>query len=281
MKSPARHRTAAFFDLDKTIIAKSSTLAFGRTFYRGGLISRRALLKSSYAQFGYLIGGADATQMDAMRDYLAQLCRGWDAEQVRDIVEETLHELIDPLIFDEAAALIEEHRTAGRDVVIVSSSGEEIVAPIGAMLGADQVIATQMVIEHGRYSGEVAFYASGENKATAMLALAVAEGYDLAESYAYSDSATDLPMLLAVGHPCAVNPDRALRREAAARGWPILEFRRAVALRDRLPSFARPPRPVVAGAAVTVAAVGVGFGWLVVRRRTRYRPGLPRTRQSA
>src|SRR5215469_10868022 len=103
-------RTAAFFDLDKTIIAKSSTLAFGRSFYQGGLINRRAVLKTAYAQFVYLVGGADHDQMERMREYLSALCTGWDVGQVRDIVAETLHDLIEPLIYEEAVSFIDEHK---------------------------------------------------------------------------------------------------------------------------------------------------------------------------
>jgi HAD superfamily hydrolase (TIGR01490 family) len=257
-------RAAAFFDLDKTIIAKSSTLAFGRPFFQGGLINRRAVLKSTYAQFVYLLGGADEDQMDRMRDYLKALCAGWDAAQVQQIVDEALHDLIDPLIYDEAAALIEEHHAAGRDVVIVSSSGAEIVEPIGDLLGADEVIATRMVIEDGLYTGDIAFYAYGPNKATAMAELAERRGYDLTESFAYTDSVTDLPMLEAVGHPHAVNPDKALRREAAAREWPMLEFRRPVSLRDRI-SRLPAPSPRMAGAAVGAGMVA-GVAWWLTRR---------------
>ncbi|MDQ6649256.1 MAG: HAD-IB family hydrolase [Actinomycetota bacterium] len=264
-----QQRAAAFFDLDKTVIAKSSTLAFGRPFYQGGLINRRAVLKSTFAQFVYLVGGADADQMDRMRDYIKGLVTGWDVQQVTDIVAETLHTLIDPLIYDEAASLIEEHHAAGRDVIIVSSSGEEVVRPIGAMLGADHVVATRMVVEEGRYTGDIAFYAYAENKAVAIRELAADRGYHLPDCYAYSDSATDLPMLEAVGHPCAVNPDKALRRTAGERGWPVLEFARPVRLRDRLPSLSAPPRPVMAGAAVGVGAAAVGLAWLAQRRRSR------------
>ena len=164
----------AFFDLDKTIIAKSSVMAFGRPFYQGGLINRRALLKSTYAQFVYLVGGADHDQIERMRAYLSQLCKGWDVEQVKAIVAETLHDLIDPLIYDEAAALIEEHHAAGRDVVIVSTSGVEVVEPIGEMLGADHVIATRMVVEDGRFTGEIDYYAYGAAKAAAVVELAAA-----------------------------------------------------------------------------------------------------------
>src|SRR6476661_1592013 len=120
-------RPAAFFDLDKTIIAKSSTLAFSRPFQAGGLISRRAVLRSAYAQFVYLVGGADHDQMEKMREFLSELCAGWDVATVQDIVAETLHNIVDPLVYDEAVSLIEEHHLAGRDVVIVSTSGTEVV----------------------------------------------------------------------------------------------------------------------------------------------------------
>ena len=122
-------RTAAFFDLDKTIIAKSSVLAFGKPFYQGGLINRRAVLRSAYAQFVFALAGADEDQIERMRAYLTSMCTGWDVAQVRDIVSETLHDIIDPIVYDEAVELIGMHKAAGRDVVIVSSSGEEVVGP--------------------------------------------------------------------------------------------------------------------------------------------------------
>jgi len=265
----APRRAAAFFDLDKTVIAKSSALAFGRPFYQGGLINRRAVLKSSYAQFVFHVSGADEAQMTRMRDYLTALCTGWDVAQVREIVAETLHELIDPLIYEEAATLIEEHQAAGRDVVIVSSSGEEVVAAIGELLGVDRVVATRMVEDQGRYTGEIEFYAYGPHKAAAIRDLAQAEGYDLAECYAYSDSSTDIPMLEVVGHPTAVNPDKALRRIALERGWPIRTFARPVSLRSRF-SLRHPSGPVVAGAAVGMGAAAVaGIAWYAQRRRAR------------
>ncbi|CAM5726278.1 MULTISPECIES: HAD family hydrolase [Streptomyces] len=262
-------RTAAFFDLDKTVIAKSSTLTFSKSFYQGGLINRRAALRTAYAQFVFLVGGMDHDQMERTREYLSRLVRGWNVQQVKEIVAETLHDLIDPLIYDEAASLIEEHHTAGRDVVIVSTSGSEVVEPIGELLGADRVVATRMVVgEDGCYTGEVEYYAYGPTKAEAIRELAASEGYDLARCYAYSDSATDLPMLESVGYPHAVNPDRALRREAVSRGWPILDFHRPVRLKQRLPAFSVPPRPaLVAAAAIGAAAATAGLVWYASRRR--------------
>src|ERR1700710_1630848 len=226
-------RTAAFFDLDKTVIAKSSTLAFSRPFFDQGLINRQTVLKSAYAQFLFLMSGADHEQMDRMRSYITNMCTGWNVEQVKSIVGETMHEIVDPLVFAEAANLIADHKLCGRDVVVVSASGEEIVGPIARALGATHAMATRMVVEDGKYTGEVGFYCYGEGKVQAILELAAREGYPLEHCYAYSDSITDLPMLESVGHPSVVNPDRGLRREAIERGWPVLSFSRPVLLRDR------------------------------------------------
>ena len=272
MENHSSPRTAAFFDLDKTVIAKSSALAFSKPFYNGGLINRRAVLRTAYAQFVFMLGGADHDQMERMRQYLSALCRGWDVRQVSEIIAETLHELIDPYIYREAATLIDEHHRAGRDVVIVSSSSAEMVEPIGELLGVDRVVATRMVVEDGRYTGEIAYYAYGPTKAEAITQLAESEGYDLSQCYAYSDSITDLPMLSAVGHPHAVNPDRALRREALARGWPVLTFTRRVRLKERLPQWTAPSRPVLAATAVGAAVVTAGLLWYAAHRRGRTRP---------
>jgi HAD superfamily hydrolase (TIGR01490 family) len=258
--------SAAFFDLDKTVIAKSSTLAFGRPFYKGGLVNRRAVLKSSFAQFVYLLQGADEDSMDKMRDYLKALCAGWSVQQVRDIVDETLHELIDPLVYAEAVELFEEHRAAGREVVIVSSSGEEVVGPIGDMLGVDRVIATRMEVEDGCYTGDIAFYAYGENKATAIEELAATQGWDLADCFAYSDSVTDVPMLAAVGHPVAVNPDKALRKQAAENDWPVRVFAKPVRASRRVPTPPGPPVAYAGGLAVSALLV---LAWVVGRRSSR------------
>ncbi|UDY23802.1 HAD family hydrolase [Nocardioides sp. Kera G14] len=257
---------AAFFDLDKTIIAKSSTLAFSRPFQAGGLISRSALLRSAYTQFMYVLGGADHDKMEEMRQFMSELVTGWDVATVTEIVAETLHHIVDPLVYDEAVQLIEDHKAAGRDVVIVSASGTEVVEPIGEMLGADHVIATRVGIdEHGRYTGEITFYAYAENKATAIRALAETNGYDLAESFAYSDSMTDLAMLEEVGHPFAVNPDKELRRIANEKGWPILVFTKPVALRSTLPM--PPAKPTLAALAVGGVVVAGGVLWANARRR--------------
>ena len=225
---------AAFFDLDKTIIARSSPLALSRSFLREGLIQRGTLLKSMYAQLVFQLMGADENKMEKIRKESAKLTAGWEADKVRAVVTEVLEEVISPLIYAEALELMHDHRAAGRLICIVSSSPEEIVAPLAQMLRVDRWIATRPTIEDGKYTGGLDFYAYGPHKAEAMTSLAEELGLDLDGSFAYSDSITDLPMLERVGNPVAVNPDKDLRRIAEERGWQIEWFRDPVSIRDRL-----------------------------------------------
>jgi phosphoserine phosphatase len=133
------------------------------------------------------------------------------------------------------------------------------------MLGADAVIATRMQIADGKYTGDIDYYAYAQNKATAITELAEANGYDLARSYAYSDSITDVHMLEIVGHPYAVNPDKELRRQATKRGWPVLVFTKPVGLRSRmrLPQH----KPTLAALALGTAAAVGGAVYVAARRR--------------
>ena len=257
---------AAFFDLDKTVIATSSVMALGGTLYRDGMISKRTIVRGMYAQVVYMLVGADENKMDRMREAMLVLTKGWDQEHVKQLVRETLDDVISPIIFAEALELIDEHRRAGRKVVIVSSSPVETVEPIGDYLGVDEVIATRARVDaSGRYTGELEFYAYAAHKADAIREMAVAEGIDLAGSFAYSDSITDLPMLELVGNPVAVNPDRELARVAREREWEIRYFQRPVRLRDRVPA---PPRGPTVAAGIAVVAIVTGlvlYAWL--RRR--------------
>ena len=228
---------AAFFDLDKTIVARSSPLALGRSFFKEGLINRSWLIKSLYAQLMFHLMGADEEKMQKMQTEAARMTDGWEAEKVRRVVNEVLEEVISPLIYAEALEIIHDHREAGRLICIVSSSPEEIVEPLAALIGVDRFIASKPKIVDGKYTGELEFYAYGDHKAVAMQKLAEDEGIDLANSYAYSDSVTDQPMLEAVGNPVVVNPDKDLRRLAEEKGWQTETFRNPVSIRDRLPDL--------------------------------------------
>jgi len=253
---------AAFFDLDKTVIAKASMVAFGRDFYREGLISRRTI----YGHFVYQHLGASEAKLEQVREKALAMTKGWDQERVKRIVRETLRTVVEPIIYAEAADLIAEHRAAGRIVVIVSASPEEIVAPLGEFLGVDRSLGTRARIDdEGRYTGLVDFYCAGPFKPVAMAELAQEMDIDLAASYAYSDSATDIPMMEAVGHPIAVNPDRVLARLAKEREWEVVNFTHPVRLRDRMPVPSAKSTGAFAG--VALAAVGAWLAWQARRNR--------------
>jgi HAD superfamily hydrolase (TIGR01490 family) len=153
---------AAFFDLDKTVIAKASMVAFSPHFYRHGLISRRSLVRGLWGQLIYLHLGASEEKLARIRDSTLALTRGWEQHHVEQIVAETLAEVVEPIIYAEALDLIELHQAAGRRVYIISASPEEIVEPLGRFLGVDSVIASRTrVDEDGRYTGEMEVYAYG------------------------------------------------------------------------------------------------------------------------
>ncbi len=262
---------AAFFDLDKTVIARASMVAMGKPLYREGLISRWLLLRALWGQLVYLWAGAGEEKLIKTRDAVLRLTTGWDRDQVRQIARDAIADVIEPIVYDEALALIDEHRAAGRPVYLVSASPEEIVEPLGEHLGVDGCLATRSEVDaDGRYTGRVERYCYGPAKVEAMKALAAELGLDMAASYAYSDSATDEPMLAAVGHPVAVNPDKELLKIARERDWDVRWFVRPVRLRDRIPRPPAGPTAAVGGGVVAATAAGVTWWWL--RRDHRKRP---------
>jgi HAD superfamily hydrolase (TIGR01490 family) len=227
------------------------------------MLGRRTLLRAAVGQLLYVFFGADEDALDKARDSMLRLTKGWDRAEVERIVGEALEEVVAPLVYAEALFLIDEHVREGRKVFIVSASPEEVVRPMARYIGVDDVIATKARIdEHGKYTGEVDIYAYGPAKADAVRAVAAEQGIDLAGSYAYSDSVTDVPLLEAVGHPHAVNPDKDLLKEAEKRGWPVLEFQRQVSLARRLTR----PVPLISGASVA-AVVGAAIAWALMRKK--------------
>jgi len=254
---------AAFFDLDKTVIARASMVAFGKPLYRAGLLSRWLLLRALYGQLVYLYMGANEERMARMRESALRVTVGWERERILRLVRETMDEVIDPIVYEEALDLIREHQAKGRRVFIISASPEEVVAPLAAYLGADEAIATRpRTDEDGRYTGEIEFYAYGPFKAEAMHEVAERDGLDLSECWAYSDSATDIPMLEAVGHPVVVNPDRALAGYAAEQGWEVREFDEPVRLRSRVAMPAPAATAAVSGGLATIIGGAVAWWWL-------------------
>ena len=268
---------AAFFDLDKTVIAKASVAAFGPTLYNQGLISKRILIRAAVAQLVFIQLGASHNRLEGFRKSLLTITRGWEKERVERIVTEALTEVLEPIIYREALDLIEQHQAEGRKVVIISSSPEEIVKPLAEFLGADDAIGSRALVDsEGKYTGELEFYAYGDQKAELVRQMAAEQDIDLSESYAYSDSHTDVPMLDAVGHPVAVNPDKELMREARAHKWPIVTFSHPMPMRDAsLRTRMRIATALLGVGAVGGMGVAAGF-WKLSRSRRDFRNNIER-----
>lgn len=217
---------AAFFDLDRTLMAGSSAFYFGRAAYREGLLPLPRLLADAANAVAFKLFGASDEKSEALRDRILESVQGTPAQTLRDLAPGVIEELL-PRIRPEAQALLDMHTEAGRDVYIVSASPVEIVGELARALDLTGGLGTESEIIDGVYSGRLAApFCYGEGKAEVARKLAADVGYDLVQSYAYADSASDLPILNLVGHPVAVNPDRSLVSVAHRRGWPVVEFNR-------------------------------------------------------
>lgn len=256
--------TAAFFDLDKTIIATSSAFAFGRGFLESGLITRQEALELYLTKASYMFVGQSSSKMDATRDRLAEMVEGWDVEDISRVVSETMGTVVTPAIYTEARELIDYHRKQGHDLVIVSASARILVEPIAQELGIDMIVATEAEVVDGKLTGTITRYLKGPAKEEAIRELAAERGYNLEDCYAYSDSTTDIPMLEIVGHPVAVNPERGLRKHAAEQGWEIRTFKNPEPL---VPSPGAREIGIGAGIAAGVTALAAVSVWLTQRGR--------------
>ena len=215
---------AGFFDLDRTLLRRSSALALAPAFRARGVISRRQVAKSALWQLLFVLRGASAEAVRSAAEDAMVLLKGLPVADLRELVAEAMEPVLRPLVYAEPLRLVQRHRERGERVYVVSATLQEIVEHIAVDLGFDGAVGSTCEIVDGTYTGRSLRPAHGERKAAAVYELASAEGTDLGASTAYSDSHTDVPFLEAVGHPVAVNPDRGLRRTARARGWPILEF---------------------------------------------------------
>jgi HAD superfamily hydrolase (TIGR01490 family) len=241
---------AAFFDLDRTLLRRSSALALAGSFRERGLISRRQLLQAAAWQLLFVARGASHEAVRSAAEEGLRVLAGYRPEELRSLVADAMEPVLRPLVYAEPLRLVEQHRERGERVFVVSATLQEIVDAIAEDLGFDGALGTICEVRDGRYTGRAVRALHAEAKAEALREVAARDGLDLAVCTAYSDSHTDLPFLEAVGRPVAVNPDRELRRIAADRGWPVLEFS------DRAYPHARrrvPPAFVAAGVAGAAA----------------------------
>ena len=217
-------RPAAFFDLDKTLIEGSSALHFGRAAYRAGMLSRRRLLSDVWANVKFRLNGSTDKGTEELRQRILDSIAGIRVKDLMRLAPDVLAGIL-PLLYRDVLEAAWEHQDAGRPAYIVTAASQELAESLAGVLQLDGGIGMRSEVKDGVYTGRPAGpFTYREGKAQAIRELAAAQGIDLSESYAYSDSESDLPMLRAVGHAVVVNPDRELERIARAEGWQIMRF---------------------------------------------------------
>jgi HAD superfamily hydrolase (TIGR01490 family) len=240
-------RAAAFFDLDKTLMAGSSGMQFARVATRHGIVGRRQLASWGIEHLRYRLRGTTDERTTEVLRVARELISSVPARSLERMNPEVMAAIL-PRVYPQMLDEVYAHQDAGRATFIVSAAGNGVVEPLAAVLGMDGGIGTRYEIDAegaftGRFDGPFVY---GPGKVEAMEAFATEHGIDLTASYAYSDSLSDLPMLRAVGHPVVVNPDPPLAELAREEGWQTMRFeqlgRRLVAV------------------AVTLLATVAGFG---------------------
>ena len=235
---------AAFFDLDRTLMAGSSAFQFGRAAYKAGLVNRRALVRDAWENVLFRLRGSTDAGTDALRERIGRMLEGVRVREIQRLAPDVLAGVL-PRLYPGMLEIAYDHQDAGRPIFICTAASQEMAELMAIVLTFDGAVGSVAEVVDGYYTGRPGGpFTYREGKAQAMRELAQREGIDLAASWAYSDSESDLPMLRAVGHPVAVHPDKALARVAREEGWQVLRFDRR--------------RLRFASAAVAAAAVGGG-----------------------
>jgi len=246
---------AAFFDLDRTLMAGSSAFQFGRAAYRAGLVTRRQLATDAWENVRFRLRGSTDSGADALRERIGRMLEGVRVRELQRLAPDVLAGVL-PRLYPQMLEIAYEHQDVGRPIFICTAASQEMAELMAIVLTFDGAVGSVSEVVDGHYTGRAGGpFTYREGKAEAIRDLAEREGIDLAESWAYSDSESDLPMLRLVGHPVAVNPDAELGRVARMEGWELLRF-------ERLGRRLR-----VAGAAGVAAGLG-GLGSVVLSRRS-------------
>ncbi len=218
----AQPRVGAFFDMDKTLLSENSATLYMRYRYRRGEMSKRELMRGLGAYLKYKIGILD------IRGWTLDMMVQFSGQSEQKLADEAIAwveaDVVDT-IYPEAARLVGEHLAQSHAVAIVSGATAFVVRPIAARLGIEHILYTRLEVENGRFTGRVIEPICFEEGKIYWLQQFIEEQeIDLAKSYFYTDSITDLPLLDLVGHPVATNPDPLLYRTAVKRRWPVRFF---------------------------------------------------------
>jgi HAD superfamily hydrolase (TIGR01490 family) len=254
-------KAAAFFDLDKTLMEGSSAFQFARAAYRNGMLSRRQLARDVWANAKFRLQGSTDEATAELRERIFENLAGQRVMDLQRLTPDVLAGVL-PRLYPQMLHVAWEHQDAGRPVFIVTAASQEMAEILAHVLNFDGGIGSRSEVHDGVYTGKPAGpFTYREGKAEAIREVAHERGLDLEESYAYSDSESDLPMMRTVGHPVAVNPDSELGRVAREEGWQIMRF-------DKLGRRLR-----IAAVAGGLALVGGGGGYAAARLRPRRRFG--------
>jgi HAD superfamily hydrolase (TIGR01490 family) len=220
-------RPAAFFDLDRTLISGACGFYWSRAAAKAGLIGRRVLAEHAYRNIRFRMSGSTDAGTDRVMKQLSDIIRDKPVSDFEHLNPGVVKAVM-PRLYPEILELAREHQRAGRPIYIVSAATHDTVSMIAEELGFDGASGTRLQHVDGIYTGNLdGPFSYREGKVEGMRALAKSESVSLEDSYGYSDSESDLPMLRAVGIPVAVNPDKELERVAREEGWEIIRAKRA------------------------------------------------------
>lgn len=254
-------QAAAFFDLDNTMIQGASMFYLAKGLYQRNIFPRKAILRALWLQLQFrFIGGENPDHIAEAQASSLSLITGLSVEEITSVCEEIYDDTIAPRIWPGTRAIAQLHLDAGHQVWLVTAAPKEIAELIASRLGISGALGTRAAVIDGCYTGQLERgLLHGPAKAEAVRDLAAQHGFDLARSFAYSDSHNDLPLLSVVGHPCAINPDAQLLEHAEQQDWQIRDYRTG--------------RKAMRAGALGVGTLGVGTGALLmglaIRRRRK------------
>ena len=221
-------RRAAFFDVDNTLVRGSTIYFLGRGMYQRGFFTKSDISRFVLANLRFRLTGTEKQdEINRFQKSAQDFIGGHNVSEIQAVAQEIYDEYVSPALWEGTIEIAQRHLNDGVEVWLVTAAPEDMATLIAERLGFTGAIGSKAAIEDGHYTGAMnGPLLHGREKATAIQELAKENGFDLANCFGYSDSYNDLPLLLTVGNPSAINPDAKLRIRALQERWPIHDFRR-------------------------------------------------------